>query len=83
MQQFTRVTLYKINFQIGLFLVAGLQGLQQVTRVTLYKINFQIGFFGCRVTRIAVGYKGYIFRQDFEQGLFRLQGYMGCSRLQG
>ena len=39
--------------------------------------------FGCRVTRIAVGYKGYIFRQDFEQGLFRLQGYMGCSRLQG
>ena len=28
LQQVTRVTLYKINFQMCLFLVAGLQGLQ-------------------------------------------------------
>ena len=27
--------------------------------------------------------QGLLFRQNFEQGLFRLQGYMGCSRLQG
>ena len=42
-----------------------LQGLHYI-----YKIHVQIGFFGCRVTRIAVGYKCYYLEKKNSTGVY-------------